>query len=378
MLRAERMSNSLDTIHAGLPANIDDLSKFVLVGREKLVAVRAEIRAIDKVGLAQEVREQKLREAQDIADAVLDAEVRIGELMSDKPKATANNNPSGLKKPQIEYRVDLGSAKNNTPPHNNPVHNTPKQDAVKPKSEIVKESGLTQKQVEQFQRMAAHPEAVARAKAQARESGDILSRSKVLQEVGKDIRASQKAERIEKASGGGQSVDIFTTDKKYRVVYADPPWSYNDKQDTDYYGGAEKHYGTMPLDEIAALPVGNIAEKDAVLFLWTTSPLIFDSKQIFEAWGFTYKSMFVWDKVKTGMGHYNSVRHELLLICTRGSCTPDTPKMFDSVQSIERSENHSEKPQQFREIIETLYAGDKIELFARTKRDGWDVWGNEV
>jgi N6-adenosine-specific RNA methylase IME4 len=352
MIGAVRMEQSLTTVCADLPANIDDLSKFVLVGREKLVAVRAEIRAIDKVGLAQEVREQKLKEAQDIADAVLDAEVRIGELMSRVPKATPNNNPF--------HEID------------------PRDNFVIPKSEVIEQTGFTQTQVSQFQRMAAHPEAVARAKAQARESGDILSRSKVLQEVGKDIRASQKAERIEKASGGGQSVDIFTTDKKYRVVYADPPWSYNDKQDTDYYGGAEKHYGTMPLEEIAALPVGNIAEKDAVLFLWTTSPLIFDSKQIFEAWGFTYKSMFVWDKVKTGMGHYNSVRHELLLICTRGSCTPDTPKMFDSVQSIERSENHSEKPQQFREIIETLYAGDKIELFARTKRDGWDVWGNEV
>ncbi len=354
MLRAERMSNSLDTIHAGLPANIDDLSKFVLVGREKLVAVRAEIRAIDKVRLAQEVREQKLKEAQDIADAVLDAEVRIGELTTAIPKASGGDRRSESFK------------------------NAPGDNFEKSKSDSISEAGFTSKQVSQFQRMAAHPEAVARAKAQARESGDILSRSKVLQEVGKDIRASQKAERIEKASGGGQSVDIFTTDKKYRVVYADPPWRYNDKQDTDYYGGAEKHYGTMPLEEIAALPVGNIAEKDAVLFLWTTSPLIFDSKQIFEAWGFTYKSMFVWDKVKTGMGHYNSVRHELLLICTRGSCTPDTPKMFDSVQSIERSENHSEKPQQFREIIETLYAGDKIELFARTKRDGWDVWGNEV
>ena len=333
-----------------LPSNIEDLSRFVLVGREKLVAVRAEIRAIDKVGIAQGVREQKLKEAQDISEAVLDAEVRIGELMAKVPKASG-------------ARTDIEPL----------IHGDKKL-----KAEVIKESGFTLMQVSQFQRMAENPAAVARAKAQARDAGDILSRSKVLQEVGKDIRAAQKAERVEKASGGGQSIDIFITDKKYRVIYADPPWSYNDKQDTDYYGGAEKHYGTMPLEDIAALPVGKIAEKDAVLFLWATSPLIFESKQIFEAWGFTYKSMFIWDKVKTGMGHYNSVRHEMLLICTRGSCTPDTPRMFDSVQSIERSENHSEKPQEFRDIIETLYSGEKIELFARTKRDGWDVWGNEV
>lgn len=342
----------ITVVSHNLPTNVGDLAKFALIGREKLVAVRAEIRAIEKVGLAQVVREQKLREAQDISEAVLDAEVRIGELMAQVPKATPNNNPFHENDTAVDF--------------------------VKPKAEVIRDAGFTPKQVERFQRMAAHPEAVARAKAQAREAGDILSRSKVLQEVGRDIRASQKAERIEKASNGGQSVDIFTTDKKYRVIYADPPWSYNDKLDLDCSGGAEKHYNTMPLDAIAALPVGRIAEKNAVLFMWTTNPLIFDSKQIFEAWGFTYKSMFIWDKVKTGMGHYNSVRHEMLLICTRGSCTPDTPRLFDSVQSIERSENHSEKPQEFREIIETLYAGERIELFARTKRDGWDVWGNEV
>ena len=85
------MSESIIRVNTNLPANINDLSKFVLVGREKLIAVRAEIRAIEKVGLAQEVREQKLREAQDISEAVLDAEVRIGELMAKVPKASKYN-----------------------------------------------------------------------------------------------------------------------------------------------------------------------------------------------------------------------------------------------------------------------------------------------
>jgi N6-adenosine-specific RNA methylase IME4 len=346
--------NDITITSSNLPTNINDLAKFALIGREKLVAVRAEIRAIEKVGLAQEVREQKLHEAQEISEAVTDAEVRIGELTMTMPKASGGDRRSDVFK------------------------NTHEDIFEKTKSEIIREAGFTPKQVSQFQRMAANPDAVERAKAQAREAGDILSRSKVLQEVGKDVRAAEKATRVEMATSAGVSVNIFATDKKYRVIYADPPWSYNDKQDTDYYGGAEKHYGTMLLEDIAALPIGRIAEKNAVLFLWTTSPLIFDSQKVFESWGFTYKSMFIWDKVKTGMGHYNSVRHEMLLICTRGSCTPDTPRMFDSVQSIERSENHSEKPQQFREIIETLYAGNRIELFARKPHDGWDVWGNEV
>ena len=169
-------------------------------------------------------------------------------------------------------------------------------------------------------------------------------------------------------------VDIYNTDKKYRVIYADPPWSYGDKQNIDGLGGAEKHYPTMPLSEICELPVPT--QDDAVLFLWVTSPLLEDAFKVVKAWGFKYKSSFVWDKVAHNMGHYNSVRHEFLLICTKGSCTPDVKKLYDSVVSVERTE-HSRKPKEFRDMIDTLYpVGNRLEMFAREASDGWDVWGN--
>lgn len=169
-------------------------------------------------------------------------------------------------------------------------------------------------------------------------------------------------------------VDIYNTDKKYRVIYADPPWSYGDKQNIDGLGGAEKHYPTMPLSEICDLPVPT--SDDAVLFLWVTSPMLEDAFKVIKAWGFKYKSSFVWDKVAHNMGHYNSVRHEFLLICTKGSCTPDVKKLYDSVVSIERTE-HSRKPKEFRDMIDTLYpVGNRLEMFAREASDGWDVWGN--
>jgi len=152
-----------------LPTNIDDLAKFALIGREKLVAVRAEIRAIDKVGLAQEVREQKLREAQDISEAVLDAEVRIGELMAKVPKATPNNNPY--------HEKDTADV------------------LVKTKADVIRDAGFTPKQVQRFQTLAAHPEIVAQAKAEARENDDIVSRSLVLSMV----KAQKKATDIEQA-----------------------------------------------------------------------------------------------------------------------------------------------------------------------------------
>ena len=151
------MMNELSTQTTQLPDTIEDLSKFVLIGREQLVAVRAAIRAIDKVGVAQSVREQKLKEAQSISEAVLDAEVKIGELMAKVPKATPNNNP---------YHENDSSV-----------------DLVKPKSEVIREAGLTEKQVERFQTLAANPELVEEAKAEARKNDDIVSRSAVLKKI---------------------------------------------------------------------------------------------------------------------------------------------------------------------------------------------------
>lgn len=172
---------------------------------------------------------------------------------------------------------------------------------------------------------------------------------------------------------------------KYRVIYADPPWQYNDKLEIskdgsgESYGPADAHYHQMSIEELCALDVENIAEDNAVLFLWATVPLLEASFKVIAAWGFKYKTNFVWDKIKHNMGHYNSVRHEHLLVCTRGACTPDELKLFDSVQSIERS-SHSQKPEEFRHIIDSLYTiGNKIELFARgAPAVGWHVWGNET
>lgn len=166
---------------------------------------------------------------------------------------------------------------------------------------------------------------------------------------------------------------------KYRIIYADPPWKYGDERAGGNHGGAIDHYPTMSLQELIDLPVIELTEDDAVLFMWTTSPLLEDSFKLLNSWGFKYKTQFIWDKVKHNMGHYNSVRHELLLIATKGSCTPDNVQLFDSVQTIERTDKHSEKPEEFRNIIDTLYTyGNKIELFARKSVDGWEAFGNEL
>lgn len=166
---------------------------------------------------------------------------------------------------------------------------------------------------------------------------------------------------------------------KYRVLYADCPWQYGDTRDGKNYTGAEDHYPTMSIKELCELPVKDLTEDNAVLFFWVTSPLLEECFEVIRAWGFKYKTSFVWDKIKHNMGHYNSVRHELLLICTKGSCLPSNNKLYDSVVSIERSDKHSEKPEEFRNIIDTLYPdGGRIELFSRKQVAGWTSWGNQV
>jgi len=166
-------------------------------------------------------------------------------------------------------------------------------------------------------------------------------------------------------------------DGKYRVLYADPPWKYNNTM-PDYFSEQGDHYPLMSVKQIREMDIKGVAADNAVLFLWVTSPILEEAFDVIKAWGFKYKTSFVWDKVKHNMGHYNSVRHEFLLVCTRGSCQPDVKKLFDSVQSIERGK-HSEKPEEFREIIDTIYPeGKRIELFARREVDGWDYFGNEI
>lgn len=130
--------------------------------------------------------------------------------------------------------------------------------------------------------------------------------------------------------------------------------------------------------------VKKLAAADATMFLWSPAPKLPQAIDLLRLWGFDYKTCLVWDKVKQNRGYYSSVRHELLLIAGRGRSTPrcrlKVVQSVDSVQSIEKSNNHSEKPEEFRRIIDRLYPRmRKVELFSRrTKVKGWTCWGNQT
>ena len=180
-------------------------------------------------------------------------------------------------------------------------------------------------------------------------------------------------------------VDIYNTDKKYNIIYADPPWKYNTWRDG--MGTAEKHYPTMKVESIVGMQniIKNISEKDCILFLWVTFPCLLEGLKVMKEWGFKYKTCgFNWikrNKVSDtwffGMGHWTRANSELCLIGTKGTIKRKSNKVSQIIDT--HIEEHSKKPNILRErIVELVGDLPRIELFARQTSEGWDSWGNEV
>lgn len=176
--------------------------------------------------------------------------------------------------------------------------------------------------------------------------------------------------------GGGRTI------QNYQVIYADPPWDY---QQCRLSGSAKKHYPTMRIEELCALPVADIAERDCALFLWATFPQLPEALQLIKAWGFVYKTVaFVWLKQNRkaltwfyGLGFWTRSNAEVCLLATKGHPKRQSAGIHQLV--ISPVERHSKKPDEVREkIVELMGDVPRIELFARQQTPGWDVWGNEV
>lgn len=173
--------------------------------------------------------------------------------------------------------------------------------------------------------------------------------------------------------------------KKYGVIYADPPWHYKVYSKKGMGRSAESHYPTMKVEDIKALPVAGLADRDCALFLWVTLPCLLEGIEVLKAWGFEYKTTaFVWvkqnrkaDSLFWGMGYWTRSNAEICLLGTKGR-----PKRKDAgihQVVISHVEEHSRKPQEVHNrIIRLMGDVPRIELFARRKTEGFDVWGNEV
>ena len=165
-------------------------------------------------------------------------------------------------------------------------------------------------------------------------------------------------------------------DKKYQIIYIDPPWKYEFSRSISRE--IENQYPTMDLEDIKKLPIGDLAEDNSILFLWSTSPKLEEAIEVIKAYGFKYVTSAIWNKRSIGMGYYFRNIHELLLVGKRGALpVPKPENRVASLISIRRG-RHSKKPVEFYKIIEDMYPDTtKIEIFSRIKREGWDSWGFE-
>jgi len=183
--------------------------------------------------------------------------------------------------------------------------------------------------------------------------------------------------------------------KKYNIIYADPAWSYDDPSLNR--GGALRHYSTMSIEDIKALPVNEIADKDCVLFMWATFPKLQEGLDTIKAWGFEFKTCaFVWIKTNKrtnvqqtsflpqdsfdsfwGMGRWTRSNAEICLLAVKGKPQRLNADVHQLIYAP--IDKHSKKPNETRDKILRL-CGDlpRVELFARQVPKGWDVWGNEV
>lgn len=220
-------------------------------------------------------------------------------------------------------------------------------------------------------------------------------------EPAKAIRAEvsrfNREERLDEiAERAGTASPALVAHRKYAIIYADPPWQFDVwSRETGLEKCPDQHYPTMTVEDICALPVGDLVAPDALLFLWITVPKLNRMFEIFSTWGrplcddpeygiirqpWLYVSNYNWDKVHIGPGRWNRNQHEHLLIAKIGNVPAPLPSQRVRSNFTEARGEHSAKPDYFAKLIETQFPQlPKIELFRRgAPRPGWDAWGNEA
>jgi N6-adenosine-specific RNA methylase IME4 len=277
------------------------------------------------------------------------AERRLGELMAESPKAKPPNPRRVFKKPDDPPTLaDQGVDKN--------LADRARKAAAMPE--------------DKFEAHVAH--AVKVAVAATEDDREVIKAARAEQQAEKRARRQKREAQL------GAKIAAMP-DKRYGVVYADPPWKFKVyNEDTGSDRSASNQYPTMDAEAIGALKIP--AADDAVLFLWATVPMLQDALDVMDRWGFIYRTHLIWKKDKVGTGYWARNQHELLLIGISSSDVP-APAPGDQPASIIEAPvgKHSEKPAVFRKLIENMFPSlPKLELFARDKVAGWDVWGNEV
>lgn len=243
------------------------------------------------------------------------------------------------------------------------------------KSVTLTDFGVDHNQSKRWQSMARIPETVFEQHIREMIENQQELTSASVQRLAKLIENSERDQEIvESQEGSGILEGLIESGQKFATIYADPPWQYGNQGTR---AATNNHYPTMPIGDIEALPVKDIAEDKALLFLWTTNGFLADAlNRIIPAWGFTFKSSMVWVKPQMGIGNYVRNAHEFLLIANRGGLLPNGKSQISWVNASR--EKHSKKPDVFRDTVARLSPGPRLEMFARQTYEGWHSWGNQI
>jgi N6-adenosine-specific RNA methylase IME4 len=223
--------------------------------------------------------------------------------------------------------------------------------------------------VAEAQKALALDPATQQQVAELADAGQVRSVRHVVKQGRREVIEADLGRRQDKLPEG-----------RFGVILADPPWRFEMRSQHGMDRSVENHYPTLPTDDICALPVEAIAADHAILLLWSTAAMLPDGLDVMDDWGFAYRSHMVWDKGElSGLGYWLRNRHELLLIGTRGRPpAPAEGTQWPSLIQASRA-GHSTKPGFAHAFAETFWPSlAKVELFARSPRLGWSVWGNQA
>lgn len=327
-------------------SDILPISNRQLVCMEDACRCLAEAKSIDEVSAIRDqaeamkhyyvARNYGLAAINDAAEIKVRSERRLGELLADMPK-----NPGG-----------------------------------RSTCDTLSQVGVERHESSRWQRIASIPEMIfeshiaeVRSKNQELTTAGLLKLAKNLQQPGKQtsppLADGCTVEDLQQLINNGES---------FGTLYIDPPWSYSNQATR---ASTDNHYQTMTVEQIAALPVGQLAADYSHLHLWTTNAFLRDSFDLIDAWGFTYQGIFVWCKPQIGIGNCWRVSHEFLMLAIRGEPRRFAVHNLRSWAALER-DKHSAKPGLVRTWIEQASPGPYLELFARIPVNGWTTWGNEI
>ena len=238
--------------------------------------------------------------------------------------------------------------------------------AIETRDEIAKAAGVSHDTIAKVEKInaVASPE----MKAELR-SGNIS-----INQAYKEIKNAERKNELQRQISELEAHSPEKPDGLFDIIVMDPPWAYGTGYDADGRRCANP-YPEMTQSELKAIELP--ARENCVLFLWTTHKFIWDAKELLDTWGFEYRNMLVWDKQVMGMGNLFRMRCEFCLVAIKGKPIFQNIHCLEDIIEEKRRE-HSRKPEGFYELVNSLCVGRKLDFFSRTKREGWEVFGNDT